>query len=106
MAPTPMTDRLRSDLSVIRNRNYLDPKKFYKSADDFAGKVLQSGTVIEGSSEYYSGRLARRERRDNLTEEIMADANVSEYAKRKYREMQVEKARPAKKGSRGVKKRR
>ena len=91
MTPTPMTSQLKTDLSIIRNRNYLDPKKFYKNADSYEGKVLQLGTVIEGSNEYYSSRLTKRERRMNLTEEVMADRTVTEYAKKKYRELQAEK---------------
>ena len=93
MNPTPMTNQLKTDLSLIRNRNYLDPKKFYKSADSFDGKILQVGTVIEGSTEYYSSRMTRKERRGNITEELMADANVRQYAKRKYLDMQMEKER-------------
>lgn len=93
MMPTPMTDQLKTDLAMIRNRNYLDPKKFYKSADSFQGKVLQVGTVIEGSSEFYSSRLTNRERKQNLTEEIMSDVTVANYAKRKYYAMQSEKQR-------------
>jgi hypothetical protein len=93
MRPTPMSDQLKSDLAIIRNRNYLDPKKFYKSADSFKGKVLQVGTVIEGSSEFYSSRLTNKERKQNLTEEIMSDATVANYAKRKYYDMQSEKQR-------------
>ncbi|EJK71923.1 hypothetical protein THAOC_06597 [Thalassiosira oceanica] len=93
MNPTAMTDDLKADLSIIANRNYLDPKKFYKSSDKFDGKVLQVGTVIEGSSEFFSSRLAKRDRRQNLTEEIMADSGVSNYAKRKYREMQQDRRR-------------
>ena len=91
MTPTPMTSQLKTDLSIIRNRNYLDPKKFYKNADSYEGKVLQLGTVIEGSNEYYTSRLTKRERRMNLTEEVMADRTVTEYAKKKYRELQAEK---------------
>eukprot|EP00585_Thalassiosira_rotula_P005115 CAMPEP_0196158104 /NCGR_PEP_ID=MMETSP0910-20130528/45243_1 /TAXON_ID=49265 /ORGANISM="Thalassiosira rotula, Strain GSO102" /LENGTH=105 /DNA_ID=CAMNT_0041422931 /DNA_START=27 /DNA_END=341 /DNA_ORIENTATION=+ len=97
MTPTPMSDQLKTDLSLIRNRNYIDPKKFYKSADSFDGKVLQVGTVIEGSAEYFSSRLAKRDRRQNLTEEIMADAGVSGYAKRKYGDLQRERAKPNRK---------
>lgn len=93
MRPTPMSDQLKSDLAIIRNRNYLDPKKFYKSADSFKGKVLQVGTVIEGSSEFYSSRYTNKERKQNLTEEIMSDATVANYAKRKYYDMQSEKQR-------------
>jgi len=93
MTATPMSDQLKSDLAIIRNRNYLDPKKFYKSADSFNGKVLQVGTVIEGSSEFYSSRLTNKERKQNLTEEIMSDVTVANYAKRKYYDMQSEKQR-------------
>ena len=106
MNPTAMTDQLKTDLSIIRNRNYLDPKKFYKSADSFQGKVLQVGTVIEGSSEFYSSRLAKRDRRQNLTEEIMADSSVSTYAKRKYSNLQAERARPNRKPSKRGRQRR
>ena len=94
MAPSAMTDQLKTDLNLISRRNYLDPKKFYKSADRFEGKVLQVGTVIEGSAEFYSSRLAKRDRRQNLTEEIMADTAISGYAKRKYGEVQEEKFKP------------
>lgn len=104
MAPTAMTDQLKTDLSIIRNRNYLDPKKFYKSADSFEGKVLQVGTVIEGSAEFYSSRLTKRDRRQNLTEEIMADSSVSNYAKRKYQDIQMERAKPKRKGGGSFKK--
>jgi hypothetical protein len=101
MAPTPMTQQLKTDLSIIRNRGYLDPRKFYKSADDFDGKVLQVGTVIEGSAEFYSSRLTNRERRANLTEEVMADAGVAGYAKRKYRDIQAERDRSGRRRSAG-----
>ena len=65
----------------------------------FAGKVLQVGTVIEGSAEFYSSRLTKRERRVNLTEEVMADAGVAGYAKRKYRDIQAERDRPGRRGA-------
>ena len=92
MNPTPMTDSLKSDLALIRNRNYLDPKKFYKSSDSF-GKVIQLGTVIEGSNEYYTSRLTKNERKRNFTEEVMADEGVASYTKRKFGEVQAEKER-------------
>jgi len=105
MQPTPMTQQLKTDLSLIRNRNYLDPKKFYKSADSFDGKILQVGTVIEGSSEYYSSRMTKKERRLNITEELMADDSVRQYAKRKYLDIQNERDRSSssKKGGKQMK---
>ena len=46
-------------------RNVLDRKRFYKSSDYKKGQLpdrVQVGTVIEGPTEYYSGRLTRKER--------------------------------------------
>lgn len=91
MQPTPMTDELKTDLAVIRNRNYLDPKRFYKSADKNTSGVLQVGTVIEGSAEFYSSRLTKKQRRSNLAEEIMADPAAADYTRTKYKVMQQSK---------------
>lgn len=90
MVPTPLTEEVKRDLHVIRNRGYLDPKRFYKSSDK-ESKFVQIGTVIEGSAEYYSARLTKKERRSNFTDEVMADTSTADYAKRKYRSMQQEK---------------
>jgi hypothetical protein len=98
MEPTPMTDELKTDLAVIRNRNYLDPKKFYKSADKHH-KIVQLGTVIEGATEFYSSRLTKKQRRNNFTEEIMADPASADYAKKKFKKMAQEKTSQAQKRS-------
>lgn len=97
MMPTPMTDKLKTDLAVIRNRNYLDPKRFYKSADNSKNKVMQLGTVIEGSAEFYSSRLTKKQRRSNLTEEIMADPAAADYTRNKYKKMQQTKSEKGRK---------
>jgi hypothetical protein len=96
MKPTAMTDELKTDLAIIKNRTYLDPKRFYKSSDKF-GKVLQVGTVIEGATEFYSSRLTKKQRRSNLAEEIMADPASADYTKNKFKKMQQSKWEEAKK---------
>jgi hypothetical protein len=110
MVPTPLTEDIKTDLAVIRNRNYLDPKRFYKSADNNKNKIMQLGTVIEGSAEFYSSRLTKKQRRGNLTEEIMADPAAADYTKNKYKVMQQTKSKkgrnsykkkPSKKARRG-----
>ena len=96
MVPTPMTDELKTDLALIRNRAYLDPKRFYKSADKARdSNMVQLGTVIEGAAEFYSSRLSKKHRRTNLTEEILADSSVSHYAKNKFKKMQQAKSTEA-----------
>ena len=91
-----MTEDVKRDLKVIRYRNYLDPKRFYKSADT-PSKYVQVGTVIEGTAEFYSSRLTKKERRSNLTEELMADPVTADYTKRKFRAMQQEKGEESRK---------
>jgi Fcf2 pre-rRNA processing len=94
MTPTAMTEEVKTDLAVIRNRTYLDPKRFYKSADKHH-KVVQIGTVVEGPTEYFSSRLTKKQRRSNFTDEIMADPSSADYAKNKFKQMSREKNRQA-----------
>ena len=94
MKATPVTEEVERDLALIRNRNYLDPKRFYKSADKTKSgvkPVLQTGTVIEGPTEYYSSRLTKKQRKTNLVDEIMADPESSGWAQQKYKKMQQTK---------------
>ncbi|GMF65196.1 unnamed protein product [Phytophthora lilii] len=79
-----MTDDARRDFALLRMRNYLDPKKFYKSSDHSRAlpKHFQMGTVIEGSHEFHSARLTKKQRRKTFTDEIMADEAVVQYTHR------------------------
>ena len=83
-------EQLKADLDVLRMRNYLDPKRFYKSSDKHTNtKMLQVGTVIESSTEFYSSRLTKKERKRNFAEEMMSDEKIMSYAKRKSRQLQA-----------------
>jgi hypothetical protein len=50
------------------------------------------GTVIEGVGEFKSARLTNKERKQTIVDEIMADSRLRNYSKRKYDEIQVQKA--------------
>ena len=94
---TPNSAALQADIAVIRNRNYLDPKKFYKSSD-FSKKgsqLVQIGTVIEGSMEsVYSNRLTKKQRKETVMDEAMADVfgSKNDYVKKKFGNIQREKS--------------
>jgi Fcf2 pre-rRNA processing len=94
MRPTEMTDELKYDVAVIRNRSALDPKRFYKSMDwkkkQGSSPMIQVGTVIEGSSEFYSSRLTQAQRRTNVTDELLANGDAA-YAQAKFKRMQQAK---------------
>ncbi|KAG3185208.1 hypothetical protein PC128_g13387 [Phytophthora cactorum] len=79
-----MTDDSRRDFALLRMRNYLDPKKFYKSSDHSRAlpKHFQMGEVIEGAHEFHSARLTKKQRRKTFTDEIMADEAVVQYTHR------------------------
>ena len=91
-APAELTSELKSDMKVVQMRNYLDPKRFYKNPDKMKN-VIGVGTVIEGPDEFISQRLTRKERKQSLVGEILADSQIKEYTKRKYAEIQTEKER-------------
>ena len=90
MRSTPMTSELKMDLNILQNRNYLDTKRFYKSSsiDKKNPGVLQLGTVIEGSHEYYSNRYTNKERSQTFIQEVMKDNKINHYATQKYKTMQ------------------
>jgi len=93
MEPTPMTSQLAADIAVVRNRQYLNPNRFYKSTDLSKSKnpVLQLGTVIEGPTEYFASRLTKKERRTNIMDEFMKDSfGKGKYVQEKYNKMQRE----------------
>jgi len=96
----PFTESLQQDLKVIQNRNYMDPKKFYKSSDinssSSKNKIYQVGTVVEGTGEFFSSRLTKKQRKSTLAEELMADEKIRNYTKRKFKEA-TSKQRPQKK---------
>lgn len=98
---TTITDEVKNDLRVLRLRSALDPKTFYKKFDTTKfPKYFQFGTVVEGATEFYSSRLARKQRKRTFTEEIMADSHLTEVRKKRYTKMQEEAARTAPRGGR------
>ena len=74
-------------------RNVLDPHRHYKK-NTRRGKVptfSQIGTVIEGPTEWYSGRINRKDRSKNFVEEEMRNEQETGRFKSKYNEIQAAK---------------
>ena len=86
-----MDNTLKADIKMVEMRNYLDPKRFYKNPDKIR-KVLHTGTVIEGAAEYKTARMTKKERKTSIVGEIIADKEIKDYTKRKYVELQNDKA--------------
>jgi hypothetical protein len=99
MQPTPMTSQLAADIAVVRNRQYMNPNRFYKSSDLSKNKVkiIQLGTVIEGPTEYYASRLTKTERRATVTDEFMRESfGKGKFVQERFNRMQRENTERAK----------
>lgn len=83
-----LTPELKRDLLILKNRSVLDPKRHYKKEKWDIPKFFQTGTVIQGNTEFFSSRITRKNRGKTLAEEILHDDTTTDYFRRKYSEIQ------------------
>ncbi|CAN8097176.1 unnamed protein product [Discula destructiva] len=90
--------KIRREFQLLRLRGILDSKKHFKkdSRKEMFPQYSQMGTLIEGAAEFYSARVARKERKQTLVEEVLAGGSTSKY-KTRYDKIQ-EKKTSGKKG--------
>ena len=90
--PAPeMTEELKRDIHILKSRGVLDPKRHYKKEDKRDLKYFQMGTIIQGPTEYYSSRLTRKERKETIVDELLADHASTSYYKSKMKDIQFKK---------------
>ncbi|EXJ72125.1 uncharacterized protein A1O5_04629 [Cladophialophora psammophila CBS 110553] len=93
MPKTNLTPQLKRDLQLIEMRSVLDPHRHYKK-NNRRGRVptfSQTGTVIEGPTEFFSARINKKDRSKNFVEEAIATERETGRFKRKYSEIQETK---------------
>uniref|UniRef100_L7M7B0 Putative deoxynucleotidyltransferase terminal-interacting protein 2 n=1 Tax=Rhipicephalus pulchellus TaxID=72859 RepID=L7M7B0_RHIPC len=93
--PAPeMTDELKHDLEVLRMRHVLDPKRFYKKNDlKDLPKYFQVGTVMDSPADFYHARVPKKDRKQTMVEELLADAEFRRFNKKKYSEAMARQQR-------------
>ncbi|CAL5393606.1 unnamed protein product [Camellia sinensis] len=82
--------------TALNLRSVIDPRRHYKKGDSKSRTVpmyFQVGTVIESASDFFTGRLTKKERKATLADELLSDHTLGEYRKRKVREIE-EQNRP------------
>lgn len=80
-------------LDAIRLRETLNPGKFYKKkATENVSKHFQIGTIIEHPIDYYSSRATRKERKQTLVDELIADAEFKKNVKKRYNRLRATNA--------------
>ncbi len=74
-------------------RSVLDPKRHYKKEGKKAAtpQYSQVGTVVEGPTEFFNGRIPNKERKKTFVQEVLANAEARDRFKRKYAAVQVAK---------------
>ncbi|KAI9677579.1 MAG: hypothetical protein M1817_006533 [Caeruleum heppii] len=92
---TNLTPELKRDLQLLQMRSVLDPKRHYKksgsSKKSFAPEFSQVGTIIEGPTEYFSGRITKKERKQTFVEEVLSKDDTMKRFKSKYNDIQAKK---------------
>jgi len=84
---------MRRQVTAIRLRNALDPKRFYRGsggtgAESGMPAYAQLGTVVGGGLEPAS-MLSRRQRAPNVVGELIRDTDSVSYSKRKFGEVRL-----------------
>ncbi|KAL4944746.1 hypothetical protein BDV06DRAFT_77257 [Aspergillus oleicola] len=95
---TELTPELKRDLQLLRMRSILDPKRHYKKENGKAQppKYSQVGTIVEGPTEYFSGRITKRDRKKTFVEEALVLERENRRFEARYNDVQ-EKKRSGKK---------
>lgn len=106
MKQPEITAEIKRDLTVIKHRSALDPKRHYKKEKWEIPKFFHMGTIVEGNTEFYSSRMNKKNRGTSLVNEILKDDEGGKYFKRKYAEIQKQKTSGGKKFYKMMKERR
>ena len=91
-----MTDDVKRDLLIIKNRKYLDPKRFYRGEKWEIPENFQIGEVVAGIGEY-GGRLKRKSRGQTIVDELLKDEDSSAWFDKTYGDIQTRKKNGGKK---------
>jgi hypothetical protein len=76
-------------------RSVVDPKRHYKKENSSKSNLIpaysQLGVIKEGPTEFFSSRIAKRERKRTFVEEVLAKHELTSTFKRKYADVQTSK---------------
>ena len=91
MPRTQQTDAFKRDFALIKHRNVLDAHRHYKKDSSGIPEYSQMGTIIEGNTEFFNSRINKKDRKNTILDEVMADGSSKSRFKRKYEEIQATK---------------
>jgi len=93
MKAVEYTPELRREMRMLKLRGAYDPKRFYKNADTTKLPThFQIGTVVGGAADFYSARLAKRDQKQTLAEEILHDKDIERVRRDRFAKIQEKNA--------------
>ncbi len=93
-----LDEETKAEIRAIQLRSFVNPKKFFKKNElTKFPKYFQVGTVVEGPTDAQDRRLKRRERKQNVAEELLAEDERIQYSRGKFKEIQAEREALSKK---------
>ncbi|KAL8694501.1 MAG: hypothetical protein Q9218_000831 [Villophora microphyllina] len=90
---TKLTPEVKRDLQMLKMRSTWDPKRHYKSDNrkPLIPHYSQIGTILEGPTEFYSSRIAKRDRKRTFVDEVLAAENHTRRFGSNYNDIQYSK---------------
>jgi len=74
MGAPEMTTERKNDMEALRLRGALETKRFYKRNNiTTLPKYFQVGRVVETPADYYSSRIPKKQRKQTLAQELVAE---------------------------------
>ena len=88
---TDLTPEIKRDIQLLKMRSVLDPKRHYKKENikARAPEHFQTGTLIEGPTEFFSSRLLNKDRKRSFIDEVLAAEDSTGRFKSKYNDIQT-----------------
>jgi len=98
MRPATMDEAAKRDIAAVTARQWLDPKRFYKTKGEDKGlaerlQYFHRGTVVAGALDRKSSTIARKLRPAGIMEGLLSDPRVQRFTKRTVAEAQRQAAR-------------
>ncbi|KAI1082355.1 Fcf2-domain-containing protein [Whalleya microplaca] len=87
---TDLTPQLKRDLQILKMRDVLDSKRFYRKDNSRAAvpEFSSVGTIVEGPTDFFNARMTKKERKRTLLEEVLETEDSTRKLKSKYGQIQ------------------
>lgn len=90
MPATKVTPEILTELRLMKMRHVFDPKHFMKQDKTKIAKYFQFGTEVDNPLDHYANRGLKKKK--SMVDELLADATLRKYQKKRFREIQGAKA--------------